>query len=169
MSPFDKISHYHIYNDSKHKQDKSMMLNGVKTNLSSWYQNFNSSKFWLWISPKNSFLDTNQPALKSTEIKNSNESIFNKLDTERLLDEFKNRKPEDEIESQESDEGDCTSSDSEENFNDKELAKLLPKIKKKKHKSKPKHGSNRSQRQVSKGNNKDSSKAIGSSKSVSLY
>ena len=118
----------------------------------------------------NTTLDNNlnQKTLKWTDIKNSNESIFNKLDTERLLNEFKNCKPEDETKSQESDEGDCTSSDSEENFNDKELARLLPRVKKKKYKSKNKHDSNRSQRQVSKGNNKDSNKAIGSLKLVSL-
>ena len=42
MSPFDNISHYHIYNDSKYKQNKDMTLKSVKNNLPNGYQNFGS-------------------------------------------------------------------------------------------------------------------------------
>lgn len=64
--------------------------------------------------------------------------------------QFINRKIEDELDFADSDDGDCTSSDSEDNLDDKELAKIFPNINRSnKIKRKNKYSSTRSHRQKS--------------------
>ena len=188
-SPFDKITHFHIYNDPQYKQNvnkhhsfNSLKQNNGNSDSNSIRRNLNSQ--FTYKSDGNATGGGGDGMCKNGQggmdmdgvigkngdkcSKTSRDSLLNYINTDLILDEFIHFKPENDVLTESSEDGDCTSSDSDENLSQKELAKYLPRVSKKKSLKRKtnKYSSNRSQRQGSKGNNRGSNKNVRMSKLV---